>query len=126
MSPHPLDDPSIPDSAELWRRIPALWWVPDERSGRRLSTQAFENSRDGSGTSVALAAETSMEELMAGFDGYGLAALVAGTARAQEQGVRRVPRDNFPGHAQIEGHKSKAVKRALAASAVIRIEPTIA
>ena len=122
---HPLDDPSIQDSAVLWRRIPPQWWVADERSGgRRLSTQAFENSRDGSGTSVALAAETTLEIITAGFAGYGIAALTAAVPRAFAQGVRRVPIDNFPGHAQIEGKKTNSVKKGLVAAALMIKEPT--
>ena len=120
-----LDDASIADSATLWRRIFPKWWVWDERRNAfRLSSQAFENSRDGSGTSVVLADESTVEEVLGGFDGYGLAALTAGAARAAQQGVRRVPLKDVRGHAQIEGTKSGAVRAKLVAAAEIIFPPT--
>lgn len=122
-----LDDASISDAAELWRRIVPIWWVPDEKTGgRRLSSQAFENSRDGSGTSVVLCAESSEEEVLRGHDGYGLAMLTAGSARAAEQGVRRVPIDGVRGHAQIEGDKRRPrIKKMLVSACTIVVEPIV-
>lgn len=126
MPPHALDDPAIPDDADLHRRIPPIWWVPDERTGgRRLSTQAFENSRDGSGTSVFIASETTVDATMLGFAEYGLASLKASVPRAHSQGVRRVPVAGLPGHAQIEGRKSRGVKQALVSACQLVKEPVV-
>jgi DNA-binding transcriptional LysR family regulator len=123
---HPLDDRTIPDDAELWRRIHPRWFVLDEVTGeRRVSTQAFENSPDDSGTSVVIAAESSEAMVMAGFDDYGLAMLTAGLAREQGQGVRRVPLPDVPGHAQIEGQKTRLVKKALAAGCRLLRRPRV-
>jgi hypothetical protein len=120
-----LNDADIPNSAELWRRIVAIWWVWDEKlGGRRISSQAFENSKDGSGTSVVLVAESSVEEVLSGHAGYGLAVLTVGAAREANQGVRRVPLQDVPGHAQIEGRKSASVKRQLVAACRLIVEPT--
>ena len=120
-----LDDEDIPNSAKLWRRIFPKWWVWDDKiGGKRLSSQAFENSRDGSGTSVVLEAESTIEQVLHGHDGYGLAELPAGAARAAEQGVRRVPLEDVPGHAQIEGVKSGPTKNALVKACEILVAPT--
>jgi len=122
----PIDDTSISDAAELLRRISAHWWVFDDRTGRRrLSSAAFENSRDGSGTSVAIAAETSLDAQLQGYPGYGLASLPAGKAREQQQVVRRVPLDEMPWHAQIEGRKTGSIKKALSAACEILVEPAM-
>ena len=94
--------------------------MPDEKTGgNRLSSQAFDNSKDGSGTSVVLAAESTVEQVLDGFDRYGLAELTAGSARAVGQGVRRVPIQGVAGHAQIEGVKNRETKRVLANACTI-------
>lgn len=116
----PPNDPDIPDSEELLRRFPQNQWVWDDKiSGHRLSSAAFENSRDGSGTSVFLSSEASPEQVLDGHTGFGLAALEARSARAAGQGVRRVPIAAVPGHAQIEGKKSGSIKNKLLASCKI-------
>jgi hypothetical protein len=51
----PQDDPSTPDSAHLWRRIPPWYLVWDDNRGAiRISSAAFDNDRDGSTTSIVL------------------------------------------------------------------------
>jgi hypothetical protein len=119
----PPNDPQIGDSTALWRRIHPTWFVWDENIGRRrVSSQAFDNSRDGSGTSVVIATESTLRSMMAGYDSYGLAELTAGSARALRQGVRRVPLDGVDGHAQIEGTKTTPVKRGLANASRVLID----
>jgi len=114
------DDASIPDSTVLWRRINPNWWVRDEsEAGRRLSSQAFHNSPDGTGTSVMIAHETTEAAVLRGYEDYGLAALPARLPRDLGQAVVRVPLPDMPAHAQIEGHKSHSVKKALAAGCAI-------
>lgn len=50
------DDPTIADDAALWRRIHPTWAVADENRGRlRVSSAAFEDSPDGSPTSILIA-----------------------------------------------------------------------
>lgn len=125
MPPHPLDDATIPDSAELLRRIHPNWWVPDKRTGeRRLSTAAFDNSTNGTGTSVVISADSSAEAVLQGYTGYGLASPAA-LPRQHGQGVRRVPDDRVPGHAQIEGEKPRSVKQALVGGCAILVRPLI-
>lgn len=121
----PPNDADILDSEELFRRIHPSWWIWDDKiGGHRLSSQAFENSRDGSGTSVVLSSESSREQVLDGHQGYGLAVLTAGSARAAEQGVRRVPIENVPGHAQIEGRKSGPIKNKLVVASEMVATPS--
>lgn len=96
----------------------------DEKiNGRRLSSAAFSNSSDGSGTSVFLSSEVSMDRILEGYERLGVAVLTAGAARAAQQGVRRVPLEEIPGHAQIEGKKSLSVRRRLADACEVRKKP---
>jgi hypothetical protein len=117
------DDRSIADQAALWRLIHPNWIVQDDNErGWRISSAAFDDSKDGSPLSVLLAeviASTgrTADDLLAQFTGYGLAAITAGSARAQRQGVSRTPRPNEPAHASVFGKKTGSVKRALARAA---------
>lgn len=124
MTVPPPNDPEIPDTEDLLRRFPQSQWVWDDKiNGHRLSSAAFENSRDGSGTSVFLSSEASQAQVLEGHDGYGLAVLEAGSARAAGQGVRRVPIEALPGHAQIEGKKTGSIKNKLVAACRIVRKP---
>lgn len=118
-----VDDATITDDSELWRRIHPLWVIRDENAGVvRVSSAAFDDSRDGSPTSVLLAAivresgRTDTDVLM-DFGGYAFASLTAGEARRCNQGVARDPLPDEPAHAFLFGPKSKANKRCLARSA---------
>lgn len=123
------DDRTIGDSSVLWRRIHRLWAVPDDNQGAvRVSSAAFTDSSDGSPTSILLAqivfaTNRNHEEVLQGFDGYGLASLTAGQARGCKQGVQHSPEPNEPAHGFIVGNKTKAARRCLAASAmwVVRV-----
>ncbi len=121
----PTDDPSIPDEAELWRRVPPDFYTYDERLGRRRpSSGAFDNHRDGSPMSVVLAAESrGVDAVLAGYAGYGLVAITAGLARACGQGVVRAPLPDEPAHAHVVGAKTSSVKKRLARDARSIVEP---
>lgn len=115
------DDPGIADSAQLWRWVRPDAVVRDQKrpSGWRLSSQAFQDSSDGTPCSVALRDETwTLEEVERKFPGYGIAQIAAGQARALQQRVLRWADPDLPGHAYIAGPKSKATRRDLAAAAV--------
>lgn len=118
------DDAAIHDDAELWRRINPKWVVRDEnRGGLRVSSAAFDDSPDGSPTSVLLTdvvRETGRTEddVLRGFDGFGLASITAGKARGCEQGISRDPPvPGEPAHAYLFGRKTKSLKRCLARQA---------
>ena len=124
-----VDDPSITNASELWRRVNPKWIVPDENTGNvRVSSAAFDNSPDGSPTSVLLAdvvRETgrTARDVIAGFAGFALSSITAGEARSCRQGVARDPLPNEPAHAHLFGQKTKAVKRCLAQHAKWVVEP---
>lgn len=124
-----VDDVAIPDSAVLWRRIPPAWVVPDENhGGRRVTSAAFDDSRDGSPLSVLLAyvvfeTDRGPENVLCGFAGYGLASITAGDARRCDQGVMATPLPDEPAHASVFGRKTKAIRKRLADGARWVIAP---
>jgi hypothetical protein len=118
------DDPTIPDEAELWRRIPH-WHVHfDVRLNRlRPASAAFDDDPD-SDMSVVLADETpGPDAVLAGHQGFALAAITAGLARACGLGVVRDPLPDNPAHAVVFGPKTNAVIRRLARQATWVIAP---
>ena len=120
------DDPTIPDSGELWRRIFPGWWIPDqdEPGHFRLSTQAFEDSKDGTPMSVTLAAESPGQGfILANFEGYGLASFTAGHARKCDQILQRAPTPEDPAHGYVVGRKTRSVKKCLLSGTTILAEP---
>src|SRR5438876_11908353 len=96
------DDPTIPDEAELWRRIPPWHFVKDENLGQiRPSKAAFDNHPNGSPMSVVLAdvvVETGRgpDAVLAGHRGFALAAITAGLARGGQEGVAREALPQWP------------------------------
>ena len=124
-----VDDATVTNDSELWRRIHPLWVIRDKNAGRvRVSSAAFDDSSDGSPTSVLLATvirQTGRTEadVLASFDGYALARLTAGDARHCNQGVAPDPLPDESAHAFVFGPKSKANKRCMARSAVWVIYP---
>jgi hypothetical protein len=114
------DDPTIPDEAELWRRIPPRHFFYDGNLGCfRPSSAAFEDDRDGSPMSVVLAAESrGPESVLAGHEGYALASFSAGLARECRQGIARDPLPEEPAHAVVFGRKTGSVRSRLAKGSV--------
>jgi len=111
------DDPAIANDTHLWRWIRPDVIVKDPKrpSGWRLSSQAFEDSSDGTPCSVAIRAETwTVDQVLARFPAYAIAQIEAGQARLRNQRVLRWP-DEMPGHAYIAGNKSQSIRKALAA-----------
>jgi hypothetical protein len=119
------DDPTIPDDADLWRRIPRWHLVNDESIGQiRPSSAAFEDHPDGSPMSVVLGAESrGAESVLAGYPGFALASIKAGLARECQQGVARDPLPEEPAHAVVFGHKTKSVRKRLAREATWVVAP---
>jgi hypothetical protein len=115
-----IDDPSICDGDILLRRIPPTWWEFDENMGVvRPTSQGFRDHRSGTPMSVHLLAVLQQHgvpaaALLDGHRGFALVAITAGLARRVGQGIRRVPLDGDPAHAEVFGDKTSAVRRALA------------
>jgi hypothetical protein len=110
------DDPTIPDETILWRRIPPRWFHRDESLGRlRPAKAAFDDDPDGSPMSVVIADESrGQAAVLAGHEGYGLAAFTAHLARECRLRIARAPTDDEPAHAVVVGRKTDSVRRRLA------------
>jgi len=123
------DDPTIPDSSELWRRIAPEQIVSDENlGGLRPSSAAFDNHPNGSPMSVCLADVLAdlgrgPSTVMVGHNDFSLAAITAGLARECNQGVARDPLPEEPAHGSVIGKKIYAVRKKLASRCRWVIEP---
>jgi hypothetical protein len=109
------DDPSIPDDMRVLHRIPPGRVVEAED---RPNSSNFDNSRDGSGTSVDLMEdEEQPTRTLADFPDFGLVSITVGELRALNLGVVRDPikgdDQNKPNdkHALIQGNKKKAKQK---------------
>ena len=124
------DDFSIPDSADLWRRIPPQHIVRDENLGRlRPSSAAFENHPNGSPMSVLLADIVQQtgrgpHDVLRGHPGFLLAAVTAGLARRCRQSVARDPLLEEPAHALVVGAKTDSARKRLARESVWVVAPS--
>lgn len=118
--PHKDDCDGILDSDGLIRRIFRGWIVPDQKKtdGYRLSSQAFEDSRDGTPCSVNVQkAARTLEQMAERFPEHSFALLNAGFARTKEQGVCFHADPDEPGHAYLHGPKRRQILYALADNA---------
>ncbi|MPZ24159.1 MAG: hypothetical protein GEU28_11610 [Dehalococcoidia bacterium] len=120
-----VDDETIVDEAQLWRRVHPMWVIPDGNQGRmRLTRQAFQNRKGTESISVLLAELTGKPtQVLSEFPGYGLASLTAGFARAASQIVVRDPTPDEAAHALVVGRKTDATQRQLAKSAILVVAP---
>lgn len=123
------DDPTVADATALLRRIPPWHFVPDEKLGRtRPSSAAFEDDEDGDSMSVyrrdVIEAEgASVERVMVGHTGFGLASLSAGQVRSKNQTVFPDPLPEESSHAKVCGPKPTGVRRWFAKQAIWVIPP---
>ena len=101
------DDPLIPDTARLWRRIAPWQWVSDDAAagGFRPSSSIFDDPE----LSVVLVDECSLEILLAGHEGFGVAEFTAGEVRERGWGLVRAPDDKLPGHCHVLGKKRRTL-----------------
>jgi hypothetical protein len=113
------DDPTIPNNADLWRRIHPNQIIYDDNQGRtRPSSAAFTDSTNGSPMSVVIAAECDgPDRVLAGYERYGLASFKARVAREFGLGIARDPLPDQPAHALVFGLKSRKVQSQLAKGA---------
>ena len=81
--------PIDPDE-DIWRRIIRQWVVPDDEfGGKRLSSAAFEPSKDGTPASGLVAAEVTPAVLLAGRDDCSVAAITPRDAQAHHHVIER-------------------------------------
>jgi hypothetical protein len=125
-----LDDKTVLNGERLFRRIHPQWKVPDYTNQRwRISKAAYDNSRDGSPTSVSLeqtllSLGLSVLHPLQGHEGYYLAAVRMGVARGCQQGIHRDPQPNDPSHALLFGTKTESVRKNLAKQSEWIVAPT--
>ena len=108
------DDPSIPDTEDLYRRLARDWIVYDEMTGGvRISSGAFlDQDRE---ISVHLSSLITPKDSLA-YGGKGIVALAAVTARharSLEQAVVRDAQPGDPAHALICGQQDKSIQHKL-------------
>jgi hypothetical protein len=122
------DDSTIANECRLFRRISAQY-VTAEGEHFRISSQAFNNSSDGSGMSVWL--EDTMQELglspadaLVGHDHTWLVALTAGNMRHERQGVVRTPEPAEPAHGEVLGSKASSRRGRIRDQATWAISPS--
>ncbi|SRR6266540_5994564 len=125
MSDDERDDPSIPDNAILWRRIPSWHTVPDRnQGGRMLSSAAFDDDNDAEPMSAFLASLVGEpHSVLEGHEGYALVGFTAGRARALGQRILRDEDDAVPGHVLVIGPKTHSVRKKLRAACVWVFRP---
>ena len=133
-NPLSQDDSTIDDLDALWRRIHPNWWIPDQNGGgKRLTSAAFQNSKNTNSCSVLLEKEMringrSIQDALAKRDGYGMAKILAGQARASSDPPQVLVRESTvadPEHANIVGEKRKPAQRVLREAAIMLLEPSI-
>lgn len=124
-----LDDTTILNQDQLWRRINPKWIVPDENTGGvRISSAAFCDSPDKSPMSVTLGTEYlrnggTIDALKVRYPGYHLASLTAGQVRDKKQIVTRDSTEEDKCHAVVFGKKTASVKNAFVEMAIWIISP---
>jgi hypothetical protein len=129
MSEEYVDDQTIENGAELWRRIHPSWCVKDDNQGiTRVSSAAFDDSEDGTPLSVLLASlviESGRDpvDVLEDFASYSLASITAGLARSCGQRVMKTPEPYEAAHASVIGPKTKSIRRALARGAIWVVAP---
>ncbi len=123
------DDPEISPEELLYRRIPGddINWKPSEQ---RPTSAAFGDSRDDSPMSVALGsllsrAQMKPDDLLKGYDRFGLVRFTAANARAQGLAVAiRPPRPGEPAHGWVVGNKTHACRKRLKACCEVVVAPS--
>jgi hypothetical protein len=124
------DDPNISDDVRLFRRLPREWVIRDDNLNCfRPSSQAFNDSQDGSPMSVfredvLISEHREPTSVLTGtYSGYGLAFLRAGVVRENGQGVAPDPLPDETAHALVFGPKPTKLRKRLAKAAELLILP---
>lgn len=102
------DDPTIPATERLFRRIPPTWIDWDDQGKAAISSAAFKDEE------LSITLESVMErdqrppeDAVRNFPRYGLAAITAGHARSLNQAVARDPEPEEPAHGVVYGQKKR-------------------
>jgi hypothetical protein len=118
----PLDDLSIADDDQLWRRIPPGHCIDCPGEKCRPSSQTYEDDEEGS-LSVDIGRLTTTEAILIGHHGYAVAAFTAGVARGCGLVVIADPLALDPAHALVFGNKTGSRRRALVRGSLWIVTP---
>jgi len=122
------DDPvGVPNGSRVYRRIPPVWWIPDDDGGKRLTSAAFQDKDGYLSIGVGQVLDElglAVDDILIGFEGYGLAGLEVAWIRNLHLGVTREPTEDEPWHGAIWGSKTGSVKRKMSEEASVLIEPS--
>lgn len=124
-----MNDTSVSDCSEFWRRIHPKQIIFDQSLGKiRPSSAAFKDSTDGTPMSVLsakLVSRSGRDEfsVLRPFPAEALAAFTAGFARRQQQGIELAPVESEPAHAHVFGSKEKRVRNEFAKRSIWAVEP---
>ena len=124
------DDPTVSDDDALLRRVPPQMILANSsQQDIEVSSAAFSNPSDGSGMSVIIRSELiavggRMEDVLTGYEGFGLVSLSAASVREQNQIVVRKPLPDNPANGEVIGEKTRGVRRAMKRSAIWLIKPS--
>jgi hypothetical protein len=100
------DDPSIPGSEKLFRRIPRTWVDYDDSGDPTISSAAFKQEELSVNLESVMARDGRHQaDAIRNYPGYGLAAITAAHARSQNQRVARDPQPEEPAHGIVYGQK---------------------
>lgn len=125
------DDEGITDSDIIYRRIASKHTKRNKATGaiERVGSNAFDDSKDGSPCSVhlhsaLLAHRLPPESILRGHEGWGIASLRVGDARALGFGIVRDSVPDWPAHCLLTGDKQDVKKqKSLARSAKVYRSP---
>jgi hypothetical protein len=103
-----VDDPSIPGSERLFRRIPRTWIDYDDSGCPTISSAAFKDEELSVNLeSVMVRDGRQPADAIRNYPGYGLASITAAHARSQNQKVLRDPLPEEPAHGIVHGQKKR-------------------
>lgn len=119
------DDPSIPDAAVVWRRVPPEW-VKFEDGVLRPSTGAFGDSSDGSPMSaVANRQDRGPESIVARYPGCGVIGMSAKSLRDLGFALVRAPDDEDEDHIYVAGNKTKGARKRMKYGCWWLVQPAV-
>ncbi len=102
------DDPTIPATERLFRRIPPTWIDWDEQGNAAISSAAFKDEELSiTLESVMARDQRPPEDAVRNFPRYGLDVITAGHARSLNQAVARDPEPDEPAHGVVYGQKKR-------------------
>jgi hypothetical protein len=127
-NPEQVDDSTIPDSAILWRWITPQWYRIDDHAAYRVSSGAFQDSKESGAASFFLADEVlksgrSARDLLTGKQDYGVVALSAGSLRELGLKIVRDPTEDEDAHILVFGKKTGSVKNRMRDAATWVVRP---